>query len=484
MPKVYTSIKHTLTFHLLHGLLLIYPLLYFMSQNSAEYMPTTYLSTICIVLFYYITISLIHFILNRYVSTTAFFIFYGLYLIGFSLVLSCTLSSSWYLSFIISLIVVISSIIIHQKTYCLPIITLLFLMSSISIYQYININSYKRHYLFEAISLKQKPNIYLLILESYHGNEALKKLYSFDNQNFCTYLEQNNFVIYPNFYATRHSTRLSLINLVTGNNFKRETETPIKKYLEGYYPNLAITTLLKNGYRLKYKFPNDYIYPVSQKQEASTYNWKLIFKNSLFYRATNLKPRKYTNHNDFIKDVIHTINTINLSESPYFFMTKLGGITEDTSTYQGGVAHIPNNLIRSNHIDILPSLRQNYINEIRQQNHQIKPLIRSIIDKDPNSIIILLGDHGAYFSKIFKDKNITENNDVTEEEYILDFFNVLAAIRWPKHIKTEAKPHFIPELFHVIFSSINGQRKYHSVDYILYDSFNKATYHTPYSKGE
>ena len=44
--------------------------------------------------------------------------------------------------------------------------------------------------IYERVTLKHTPNIYYICLESYHGFDAMKKLYDFDNMEFHDFLSQ------------------------------------------------------------------------------------------------------------------------------------------------------------------------------------------------------------------------------------------------------------------------------------------------------
>ena len=73
-----------------------------------------------------------------------------------------------------------------------------------------------------------------------------------------------------------------------------------------------------------------------------------------------------------------------------------------------------------------------YVEGARESVFILQKVISTIIEKDPNAIIVMLGDHGA---RTYLDLDLVEalkNNTIQLSEYADDFFNVYGAVRLPE----------------------------------------------------
>lgn len=64
-------------------------------------------------------------------------------------------------------------------------------------------------------SFTEKPDVFLLLLESFHSRKALDLLYSCDDQDTESFLRQNGFTIYDDIFSNKHNTELSLAALLS-----------------------------------------------------------------------------------------------------------------------------------------------------------------------------------------------------------------------------------------------------------------------------
>ncbi|OGQ90196.1 MAG: hypothetical protein A2289_03700 [Deltaproteobacteria bacterium RIFOXYA12_FULL_58_15] len=72
--------------------------------------------------------------------------------------------------------------------------------------------------------LGYKPDIYNIVLDGYGRKDTLKEFYSFDNQEFLTFLEEKGFVIAPNSRANYNWTMLSLASFLNMKYINELTE--------------------------------------------------------------------------------------------------------------------------------------------------------------------------------------------------------------------------------------------------------------------
>lgn len=76
-------------------------------------------------------------------------------------------------------------------------------------------HDYKKRLAAESENFKEKPDVFLLLLESFHSRKALDLLYSIDGQDTEEILRQNGFTIYDDIFSNKHHTDLSLATLLS-----------------------------------------------------------------------------------------------------------------------------------------------------------------------------------------------------------------------------------------------------------------------------
>ncbi len=211
-----------------------------------------------------------------------------------------------------------------------------------------------------------------------------------------------------------------------------------------------VTAYLKqNGYDIHFFFPSDYLVKEKHVDNISFYN-----------RQHN--PKNYETFAAFMTDLQAHLDTFFSTRSPasppLFLLAKIGGITEEKS-YTGGVKHIPNHLRNTGQSEKLPALRQTYLQEIQEENIHLKRLIQNILKKDKEALIVLTGDHGPFFHEIHVHEDI---KTLSEEEKVLDFFNVLGAVKWPETLTNDdsdtASTLSHANLFRIIFSVLSQEK--------------------------
>jgi len=475
--------KGLLLFHLL---LIVYPIFYFMSRNISEFSFNTYKTTLLYALKGTFWLILVY-ILAHYTQKKVFKTLYtGLLSVGLYLVLMATLCAySPLLAALSTCVIIMLSHLLNRYHFIKEAALILGLMCvfSVAAYLFPLLFIHQNKTADKYQELAYKPNIYFLVLESYHGNEALKRLYNFDNALFLEYLIKNGFTVYSDIYATRPMTRTSLLSILDVNNppDMDKKEHLLDPCLRGKIPCLVPDILKKNGYKIKTKFANNFLVKNEPNTEGSK---KKFLCNTLFseryplyfQKCNTVKFTKYKTADDFNLDLIKTISDLKKEDTPYMFITKIGGVTEDDFTYQGGLAHLPNVYRHTNKIELLPKLKGNYLRELKKENIALTYIIQAIIKKDPNALIILIGDHGGNYFDIFKNYQAMADVKLPLKDYILDLFNVIAAVRYPYGIKTVKRFQYLPEIFPVIFDALGAPLDDLKVLPIVYDYKNNPYY--------
>lgn len=478
-----TSQKMLLAFHLL---LLVYPVLYFMQQNVAEFSFKTYLNTLTYILKFDILLLTLYTLARLFNKKWLHIIYIAFLAVSLCFILTVTLCRLTPLISIPCAFAVLGlSYILYYKNAIKPFALILGLMClfSTSMYLYPLLFIHENKNPNQYPELAYKPNIYMLILESYQGNEALKRLYGFDNHLFLKYLVQNGFTVYQDMYATRPKTRTSLLAMLTISNPSNleQKEHLFDSCLTGTTPCFVLDALKQNGYNIKIKLPNTYLIknyfdvPDTDRQFLCDTLFSKYY-TTYFKKCITQKTIKYNTADDFNLDVMNTINSYSKEDAPYLFITKIGGITEDDTTYKGGLAHLPNIYRHTNKVDMLPKIKGNYLRELKKENIALTYIISAIIKKDPNALIIMFGDHGANHFEIFKDYKSMQAYNLPLKDYVLDLFNVLVAIRYPYGIKSAKKWQYLPEMFPVIFDALGAPLDKVNILPVVYDYNNNPYY--------
>ena len=463
-----------------HLLLLFYPLLYFMQQNVVEFSLNTYLNTFMYVVVYEVVLLILYILSQILCKKWLHGIYVTLLALGVCAVLSVTLCSNIPITGVFCTLTLLSvSYILYYKNFIKPVAVLLSLMCVFSFIRYtIAVSSvHEEDVLSEYPQMKTKPNIYFLILESYHGSQALEQLYGFDNSGFLNDLVQNNFTVYENIYATRPVTRLSLLSIFTLSN---TTELYDREYLlDGCLSGKAhckVLDILKaNGYEIKNKFANNYlVHDYFDIPNKNKFLCNTLFSKQYpqYFSKCFYKDYQYKTVDDYNADLIKTLNNLDDKSAPYMFITKIGGITEDFKTYSGGVAHIPNHLRHTDKVELIQNFKAAYVEELKKENVALMQIISAITTKDPNAMIIMFGDHGAGYLDILKEKS----DEIPSETYLLDFFDVMAAVRFPKSTFITEKWQYLPQMFNVIFDALGVSMEKAEISPTFYDYKNNLLF--------
>ncbi len=288
----------------------------------------------------------------------------------------------------------------------------------------------------------RKPNVYFFWQESYQGYDTIKKMYHYDNIDFMNYLKENNFMNFNNANSLHIGTLISFTDTYTMGRVEptylsagqSDGFSIIREIIGGNEANFVYKIFKDNGYYISFSVAEmsyylhrndkylDEINSIGRNIDLqSLYNYLPIFEY--------MKYKIVMNNNlvsPFYESLLDKVKTIAGSKIPQFCIIK-GGATHAPVGYQFTITG-REELVKS----------ERYQKAIQQANTENMEIIDYIIKHDPNSIIILLGDHGAYsyLGAKFKGNNIYDVNeqeakDVTAEDVVNDSHNVLLAIRLP-----------------------------------------------------
>lgn len=92
---------------------------------------------------------------------------------------------------------------------------------------------------------------------------------------------------------------------------------------------------------------------------------------------------------------------------------------------------------------------------IKNQIDEIKQIVTIINQKDPNSVVIFLGDHGSILFRDYQVQRAYKNKDsISLKDFSNDLFKVFAAVKLPKSKKIEGNFSSV-NIFFKVFSLLN-----------------------------
>ncbi len=307
------------------------------------------------------------------------------------------------------------------------------------------------------VTLKKKPNIYMFLLESYHDLSFMENVYGIDVSEFRSNLQNRGFTIYNDVYSNHTGTLLTISSLFGMRAFpfqgraNSDVNSPLRELIGGGVGNVLFSTLKKNGYYTSIVTQNKPYYMYSKGASLDDSD----IDTSLFGTA-NLEA---------LRDWIPGLVKIGVTEKKYAVkrgeVIKGNGISVRRSDadledflwpmlakarqhepffiyLKSGAAHTPSKNFTWKQANdwVSGNLYQRLVSE------SIKPIedvTSRIIEMDPDAVVILMGDHGAWrFSGIMRGNESEDINDVirkrgsTPEEVARDGSHIFLAIRTGK----------------------------------------------------
>ena len=302
--------------------------------------------------------------------------------------------------------------------------------------------SYDEHPLVSSIDGKTpliSPNIYLLVYESYVPNETMVG-YGIDNSKQEDYLQEQGFTIYPNTYTVGSPTVDSMSRVFNASsNFYGYMIRSISG--DGVVHNL----LNDFGYKTIGLFPDYYMfqgvgssynvsYPETRDNElSSSVKFSLAILSGEFRDKLVIKGNN-PSHQEYFESKQKIFNEIAGDQVFLYTHSDLPGHAEGLW-------------------GCLPNEKALYQEDLKIANLEMRQDVNSIIENDPEAIIIIAGDHGPYLTKnCFK---TSENYRISEIDRldIQDRFSTFLAIKWPaEDFELFDEVAILQDLFPAIFS--------------------------------
>ena len=285
------------------------------------------------------------------------------------------------------------------------------------------------------VQLKHTPNIYVIQPDGYANFSKLDQPpYSFDNSQFESYLEAQNFQPYPEFRSNYYSTLTSNSSMFAmkhhyyENTYKGNLKTyGSQDVVVGPYNN-TLNILDKNGYTTHFITDNSYFLINGKQTNFDHCNIERsqikIYDTGPVYGA-DIVP-------DFEAAIAEMPNGPN-----FFFIEKTlpSHVMYEASYSDGAVEE-----------------RTKYLERLQTANQWLTDLIEVINTYDSNPMIVLVADHGGYVGLDYVKQ--VERKALSDADKI-SIFNSLLTIKWPKEI--EDRPKVIKSsvnLFRTVFATL------------------------------
>jgi len=291
-----------------------------------------------------------------------------------------------------------------------------------------------------AVTFNKSPNVYLIQADGYANFAELKGgHYNFDNSEFETFMQQQNFTTYPN-YRSNYSTTIE--SNVTMFNMKHHYYNKAIDYNEIYNGrNMIITenpvlhAFKNNGYKTYFLTETPYL---------------LVNRPKMGYDVCNLpySDMKYIRNGAKRTKEIETSLKIYSEEKipqPKFFFIQLLNPWHVTSV---------NNAFKKKEEE-----RETYLKNLQETNKILQRSISQIKKTDPHALIILMSDHGGYVGMRHTGEKRTKNMD---RDFQYSIFGANLAIAWPNDTKPayDANLKSSVNLFRVLFTYLSNNKSY------------------------
>lgn len=290
------------------------------------------------------------------------------------------------------------------------------------------------------VQFKQKPNVYVIQPDGYVSfSEISRGHYGFANTEFRSLLEKQQFTVYPNTRSNYSTTLTSNSAIFTmkhhyyNNGFNFSEMMNARALILGDNPVLQI--FQKNHY--KTHFFSEYGYLQSNHPKVA-YDVTNFHNDEIPFLSTGFELKK---------EILPSLKVAMAKDtlSPKFFFIEL---------FEPG------------HISAFKKQSAGAENEKRwwkikmdSANVKLTNILTHIEQHDPNSLVVLLSDHGGYVGLEYMQqlRTKTQNRDA-----IYAGFSSLIAIKWPKitSLSQEMTLKTGVNVFRNLFAYLADEKKY------------------------
>lgn len=283
-----------------------------------------------------------------------------------------------------------------------------------------------------SVNTKQAPNIYCMIFDEYAGPENLDYYYDFDNADFVDNMKQMNFNCSADSYTMESvDTWTCIPNLLNMNYVVSDNMTQAGRleYMDAYIYDVVEYL----GYDINTASFPEFLYEDRSKESYSGNSvyedtaGYFVLENSIFLRPyLKYKEYKTTGQN---KTELNYGEKMQAAMNCFKDFSKLSnGIKPQFNLAYFSAPHIGFYYREDGTINTLEEQinwedHYYYLEYLKWANHRIEEMTSEIIEKDPDSIIIILSDHGARYVR--HGKELGYDVEGLDEEYEKNIINMV-----------------------------------------------------------
>ena len=295
----------------------------------------------------------------------------------------------------------------------------------------------------------KKKNIYILVYESY-ANLETHKYYGFDNTEQIDFLEKHGFKTYHGIYSSGGSSDSSTSRTLemdsqlypAGDGFKTNI------YFHALSGNALVPEIFKsNGYTTIGLHHHGFwwIPPIGwdehhPKEVSGDLGGKIITKSIFEGHFRHDVFTDYFNYENYLQLKKDYLTSGSGKKNKLFYTHNL---------YPG---HSQNHLPKCR-----PDEKKIHFEGLKKANIEMKNDVLNIKNNDPDSIIVLLGDHGPVLTKGCKGIKGFYNTSEIDKYDIQDRYGTFLSIHWPEDISDSGlNIMMIQDIFPAILSKITN----------------------------
>jgi len=291
----------------------------------------------------------------------------------------------------------------------------------------------------EAVEFTKNPNVYIIQPDGYANFSELKRgHYGFNNKAFENILTENNFIFYNDFRSNYFSTITSNASMFAMkhhfyNNAKHQNIEPsnLRYIIAGNNPVVSI--FKNNGYNTNLIIESEYL--ITNKPKLS-YDYSNITIDEISYLSKGFDIER-----DVIADLERAMAN-NSDSSNFYFIEKI----------------LPGHVAQSRFDNLgKDKEREAYLDNLEKANTWLEKIVKTITNKDKNSLIVIVADHGGFVGMncIYEAKIKQSDPDL-----IKSVFTSALAIKWPANESFSGDFKTSVNLFRTLFSYLSDDTAY------------------------
>lgn len=287
-----------------------------------------------------------------------------------------------------------------------------------------------------SIHFKTKPNVYLVVLDSYANDAALKKIFRTDNTAFRHGLLDRGFRIYDNAYSNYVGTLQSMQSVFSmQHHYYKNTagffdSLVARSIISANAYNPVLDVFKRNGYSVRYIHDSQYLCPnpgnsinsftFYRPSPPMDHFFPQIFEQWLKVEAYLPKDiSSLPGHTSESQKRLKDIDAALAHSSKPFFMY--------IHTFKPFHA-------RFFPFTMLEYFEREYPLKVHIANVEAINIIDLIVARDPSAFIIVMGDHGPFrYGNLWMKSRGEEDqlNGVSKADLGMDLLGILLAVRFP-----------------------------------------------------